>query len=277
MRHVRSFLLAVALGILAACSTSDSAGNSATLQAGTVITDPPVNIEMVYIPAGSFVMGSYNADDEDPPHVVGLAEYYIGKHEITQREWQAVMGNSPAQHVGENLPVENVSWEEAVEFAARLSEMTEQKYRLPTEAEWEYAARAGSTTDFHFGNDTLMLGDYAWHAGNSGGTTHPVGMKLSNDWGLHDVAGNVWEWCNDWWDPDFYERSDSLNPVNETAYLYTSPTTGEQFPAYVARSGAFLGPASGLESAHRHGGKPNLRRSHIGLRVVREVQLSPTQ
>jgi formylglycine-generating enzyme required for sulfatase activity len=216
-------------------------------------------------------MGSENAEDEDPPHEVHLGGFYIGKYEITQSQWQQVMGDNPADNVGSSHPVENVSWDDAIAFVARLSEMTERVYRLPTEAEWEYAARAGSTTDFYFGNDTMMLGEYAWHGGNSGGETHPVGQKTPNAWGLFDMAGNVWEWCQDWWDPDYYHRSDTLNPVNETPYVYTNPSSGEQFSARVARSGGIRGPASGLQSAHRHGGRPETRRSWIGFRVVREI------
>ncbi len=219
-------------------------------------------------------MGSYNADDEQPPHEVRLGGFYIGKYEITQRQWQTIMSTNPSQHVGEQLPVESVSWEDARTFTERLSEMTGKTYRLPTEAEWEYAARAGSTTDFHFGNDTLMLGAYAWYEGNSGGTTHPVGLKQPNAWGLYDMAGNVWEWCEDWWDPDYYDRSARESPVNRTPYLYTSPITNEQFVVRVARSGSYANTPPGLESAHRHGGRPDIGRHIHGFRVVRVFERS---
>jgi len=273
MRCHRTFVLLVAAPLCSAlaCSPRVDDDNSETGLIGTVITDPPSSIELVYIPTGSFMMGSDNADDEDPPHEVHLSGFYIGKHEITQSQWQQVMGDNPADNVGSNHPVENVSWNDAVAFVAQLSDLTGQRYRLPTEAEWEYAARAGSTTDFYFGDDTTMLEEYAWHGGNADGVAHPVGRKTPNAWGLFDVAGNVWEWCQDWWDPDYYLRSDTLNPVNETPYVYTDPSTGEQFTVRVARSGAFRGPASGLESAHRHGSRPESKRDWIGLRVVREL------
>lgn len=231
-------------------------------------------IELVQIPAGSFLMGSTNADDEDPVHEVRLSGFFIGKYEVTQRQWREVMDTNPSEFPGEDRPVENVSWEDVQEFAAKLSARTGEVYRLPTEAEWEYAARAGTTTDFHFGNDTLQLGEYAWYSGNSGGETHPVGQKKANDWGLHDVAGNVREWCLDWWDPDFYERSPNEDPVNTREYLYTSPSTGEEFLVRASRSGSYRDPPPGSESAHRHGGRPDLKHSTLGFRLVREPSVS---
>lgn len=227
---------------------------------------------MVQVPAGSFMMGSTNADDEGPIHEVHLSSFFIGKYEVTQRQWREVMGTAPSEFSGDDRPVENVTWEDAQEFAARLSKRTGEIYRLPTEAEWEYAARAGSITDFHFGNDTLLLGEYAWYTGNSGGETHPVGQKKANDWGLHDVAGNVREWCQDWWDPEFYHRSGYEDPVNERKYLYTSPTTGEEFLVRAVRSGSYRDPPPGSESAHRHGGRPGLKHMTIGFRLVRELR-----
>jgi formylglycine-generating enzyme required for sulfatase activity len=260
-------LLCFLFGFNTACEPADSV----VLVAGSVVVDSPHNIEMVYVPAGSFMMGAENADDEMPVHEVSLDSFYVGKYEITQRQWREVMGTNPSTYTGEDHPIESVSWDDAQAFAQILSERTGRRYRLPTEAEWEYAARAGSVTDFHFGDDTLALAEYAWFRGNSGGTTHPVGLKQPNAWGLHDVAGNVWEWCQDWWDPEYYERSPSHNPLNETPYLYTSLETGESFSARVARGGSYRGIPAGSESAHRHGGKQDIKRSHVGFRVVREV------
>ena len=254
----------------AACTQPGGEGASEAGTLGDAEVDGQSEIEMVYLPEGSFVMGSNNADDEDPIHEVRLSGFFIGKYEVTQRQWREVMGSNPSEFVGDDRPVENVSWEDARVYAARLSERTGEDYRLPTEAEWEYAARAGSRTDFHFGDDTLSLGDYAWYAGNSGGETHPVGQKRANAWGLYDVAGNVGEWCQDWWDPDFYERSGYEDPVNEVEYVFVSQRTNEESVNRVVRSGSFGMPPAGVESAHRHAGRPGQKRSTTGFRLVRK-------
>ena len=161
------------------------------------------------IPAGEFDMGSTDGDsDERPVHRVRISrDFYLGIHEVTQAEYRAVTGKSPSNFKGDDLPVEKVSWEEANEFCRLLTERERTAgglpsgmvYRLPTEAEWEYAARAGTTTKYCFGDDESGLGEYAWYGGNSGSTTHPVGQKRPNAWGLYDMHGNVWEWCQDWY------------------------------------------------------------------------------
>ena len=252
-------------------SCNQKRSTTSSVEAGDVITDPPIYMKMVHIPAGTFIMGAdSSADDEDPAHEVSLNAFYIGKYIVTQKEWVTVMGSNPSEPVGDALPVVNVSWEDAQEFVKKLSEETGQIYRLPTEAEWEYACRAGSIAKFHFGNDTTQLGEYAWYRSNSGNKLHSVGQKKPNAWGLYDMVGNTWEWCEDWWDPEFYARSDQKNPNNKEPYLYKSPTTGEKFTVHVARSGSFGHPPSAHESAHRHGTRPGMRRHMIGFRCVRE-------
>ena len=159
-----------------------------TLPNGTTL-----RLQMVDLPGGEFKMGGTQYDNEKPVHRVRIAPFSIGKYEVTQAEWSAVMGNNPSYFKGETRPVENVSWHDVQEFLKRLGN----GYRLPSEAEWEYAARGGTTTEYSFGDDESKLGDYAWFYGNSGGETHPVGQKRPNPFGLHDVHGNVWEWVED--------------------------------------------------------------------------------
>ncbi|NCQ92482.1 MAG: SUMF1/EgtB/PvdO family nonheme iron enzyme [Microcystis aeruginosa LG13-03] len=162
-----------------------------------------VTLKMVSLPAGQFLMGSPDSDpdardNEKPQHQVQVNSFAIGKYPVTQAQYQAVMGTNPS-HFSNNPqnPVENVSWNDAQAFCQKLSQITGKTYRLPTEAEWEYACRGGTTTRYYFGDDANQSGDYAWYSGNSLNTTHPVGQKKPNAWGLHDMIGNVWEWCED--------------------------------------------------------------------------------
>ena len=171
-----------------------------------------IGMELILIPAGEFLMGaeSKDADDDERPvrRVHITRPFYIGKYPVTQVQWQTVMGNNPSHFTGDlNRPVESVSWEEAQEFLRTLNEQEKGKlYRLPTEAEWEYAARAGSTAAYCFGDEVKLLREYAWYGENSGNSTHPVGQLKPNAWGLYDVHGNVWEWVQDWYAEDYYQR-----------------------------------------------------------------------
>jgi formylglycine-generating enzyme required for sulfatase activity len=191
-----------------------SAASSATYEKFTPSRVVKDNINFARISAGEFQMGFGNSGDESPVHRVKISrDFEMGKCEVTQAQWQAVMSNNPSSFKGDNLPVENVSWNDAQEFIRKLNQAdSKYQYRLPTEAEWEYACRAGTTGDYA-GN----LDDMAWYSNNSGSKTHAVGQKQANKWGLYDMHGNVWEWCQDWYDSNYYRQSPGADPTGPTA------------------------------------------------------------
>ena len=184
----------------------------------------PIPMEFVLIPAGSFTMGTDPNFESSSPilrHKVTISKpFYMGKYEVTQAQWQEVMGDNPvpAQFRGVNNPVVNVSWEDVQEFIRLLNAKEgHNRYRLPTEAEWEYAARAGTSSAYSFGDNQGELAAYAWFSDNAGSKTHPVGEKRPNPWGLHDVHGNVFEWVQDWHGENYYSDkpvTDPLGPAN---------------------------------------------------------------
>jgi len=200
---------------------------------------------MVRVDGGTFTMGATSeqgsnaAGDEKPAHQVNLSSFSIGKYEVSQEEWEAVMGSNPSYFKGAKRPVEKVSWNDCQAFIRKLNELTGRSFRLPTEAEWEYAARGGNKSigDKYAGGDNL--GSVAWYEDNSGGTTHNVGTKSPNELGLYDMSGNVWEWCQDWYDS--YSSSAQTNPKGATAVCLTGATAR---PASPTTTSAFALPFS---------------------------------
>lgn len=181
---------------------------------GTVIKDCVECPEMAVIPAGSFVMGSEKRTEVRPSHMVTIRSFLIGKTEVTQKLWFHTMKSNPSASkvCGPECPIENVSWDEVQDFIRKLNQKTGQKYRLPSEAEWEYAARAGTTTPWSFGDDVSKLDEYAWHGDNSGGKTRAVGQKLPNPFGLFDMHGNVWEFTQDCWHESYVDAPTDGSP-----------------------------------------------------------------
>jgi formylglycine-generating enzyme required for sulfatase activity len=224
-----------------------------------------VGIKLQLIPAGIFKMGDARGGPREQPHRVTLTQpFYLGVHEVTRKQWKQVMGSVPGNWEQASRPVEQVSWEEAVEFCRKLSALPEERkagrvYRLPTEAEWEYACRAGSTTSYSFGEDEKLLGDYSWFDGNSSNQTYPVGQKKPNVWGLYDMHGNVWEWCSDWYGD--YPDGEATDPQG--------PSSGSE---RVRRGGGWLSSARNCRSANRDWSIPSYRSYDFGFRLA----LSPS-
>jgi formylglycine-generating enzyme required for sulfatase activity len=241
-----------------------------------------LGMEFVLIPAGSFQMGAADNDREataaeKPRHQVTISKpFYLGKFEVTQAQWEAVMGSSPyagkrsnpffdlpgmAARVVKPTNPATVSWNEAQQFIQRLNQKEGHKrYRLPTEAEWEYAARAGTTTAYSFGDDASQLGRYAWFGEDfATGSPHAVGQKAPNPWGLHDVHGNVWEWVQDWYG-DRYGAAAVTDPQG--------PATGS---SRVVRGGSWHQTATSWRSSFRKPYEPDYRGISIGFRLARDV------
>ena len=220
-----------------------------------------VTFELLYVKGGTFTMGctpEQNGDcnnDEKPTHSVTLDDYYIGKFEVTQDLWTAVMGKNPSNKKGDNLPVENVSWNDAQDFIRQLNQMTGEHFSLPTEAQWEYAARGGSKSKGYKFSGGNILGNVAWYADNSASTPHQVGTKDPNELGLYDMSGNVWEWCYDLYGN--YSSESQNNP--------TGPTSGS---VRVLRGGSWSYFAGLARVSYRLYGQPGSRFSGRGFRLV---------
>lgn len=226
------------------------------------LADPTKEIELVLVKGGCFQMGDAFDDgqpDEKPAHTVCVDDFYLGKYEVTQGQWQSVMGRNPSffNKCGEKCPVEQVSWNDVQEFIKKLNAQTGNHYRLPTEAEWEYAARSGGRKEKYAGTSVdSELDKYAWFSANSGGRTRPTGQKQPNGLGLHDMTGNVWEWCQDWYGEMYYGLSSRKNP--------TGPASGAR---RVLRGGAWIFEPKGIRASTRYSLTPESRGDLYGFRL----------
>ena len=218
-----------------------------------------VSFTMIVVKGGTFQMGatsSHADNDEKPVHNVTLSDYYIGETEVTQELWQAVMGKNPSYSKGNKKPVEQVSWNDCQEFIKKLNQLTGKNFRLPTEAEWEYAARGGNKSLDYKYSGSGIVGSIAWCDGNSGSKTHDVKTKQANELGIYDMSGNVWEWCQDWYDSGYYSSSPVNNP--------TGPTSGSR---RVLRGGSWYGYARNCRVSSRNNYYPDFSSDSLGLRL----------
>ncbi|MGM9799925.1 MAG: SUMF1/EgtB/PvdO family nonheme iron enzyme [Muribaculaceae bacterium] len=227
------------------------------------ITVKGVTFEMVYVPGGTFTMGATaeQGDEADfwekPAHSVPLSGYYIGKYEVTQAQWRAIMGNNPSSFKGDNLPVEKVSWKDCQKFIKKLNKLTGKKFSLPTEAQWEYAARGGKSGGTKYSGSN-NIGNVAWYEDNSGDKTHPVGEKSPNDLGIYDMSGNVWEWCQDWFD-------------KYPSYSETNPTGPDSGVSRVYRGGGWWSNAWVCRVSYRNFTAPGFRNYGLGFRLCLSI------
>ena len=223
-----------------------------------------IDFDMVYVEGGTFTMGNSEEQtvfsaEEKPTHSVTLSNYMIGKYEVTQKQWEEVMGNNPSCFIGNNNPVEQVNWNDIQEFITKLNAKTGKNYRLPTEAEWEYAARGGNKSKGYKYSGSNTLADVAWYSENSGNTTHPIGEKRANELGIYDMSGNVWEWCSDWYDS--YSSEEQNNPQG--------PAHGNN---RVDRGGSWINYAKGCRVTIRINDGPDYRNNTLGFRLAMDAE-----
>ena len=226
-----------------------------------------IGMELILIPSGTFRMGGDKKleqaeDHETPKHLVKISiAFFMGKYEVTQSQWSKIMNNNPSEFKDGIRPVERVSWNDVQAFIQKLNTKEKtNKYRLPTEAEWEYAARAGSENSYSFGSDANKLDQYGWYKRNSAGETHPVGQLKPNPWGLFDMHGNVHEWCQDWFDRKYYSQSPSNAPLGPSSGL-----------AKALRGGDWGSEDWYCRCASRSLSSPDRRSNRLGLRLIRVV------
>ena len=247
--------------------SSSVLANSGNPENRETFTSPSTGMEFVLVPAGEFEMGSCSEekdrlDCEYPVHKVTIKNsFYLGKSSVTQKQWKKIMGNNPSHFKGEDRPVEMISWKEVQAFVQKLNakESTD-KYRLPSEAEWEYACRAGTQTRYFFGDDESKLNEYAWYAENSGSKTHSISQKKPNPWGLYDVHGNVWEWVQDEWHENY-------NGAPSNGIVWKDEDSSDR----VSRGGSWYCTTLFCRSAGRFKREAESRFSNLGFRLLREL------
>jgi formylglycine-generating enzyme required for sulfatase activity len=249
--------------LIAASSPRPSTAN--TKETGEVVENS-LGMVLVRIPKGTFWMGGGGGErDELPAHSVTISkDFYIGKFEVTQKQYKAVMGRNPSFFRGDKRPVESVDWNDAVEFCEQLSKLPEERaagrnYRLPTEAEWELACRGGTTTTYYFGDDARQAEDHAWFVVNANKQTHDVGLKKPNPFGLYDMNGNVWEWCSDW-----HASRYPTGPL-------TDPTGPEGGKNRTTRGAGYINSVDGVRAQDRGTYPPDTKNAWQGFRVVMVV------
>jgi len=214
---------------------------------------------MIRVEGGSFQMGSLDGD-EKPIHEVKLNGFYISKYELTQKQWQAVMGKNPSRNICENCPVEQVSYEDVIGFITKLNALNSKTYRLPTEAEWEYAARGGKKSQDYVYSGSYRLDSVGWYVANADRKVHEVGLKKPNELGLYDMNGNVWEWCSDWYGKNYYSDSARENPKG--------PEMGE---FHVLRGGSWVSKNDKCKNTNRKKSGTVVSSSARGFRLVQDV------
>lgn len=224
-----------------------------------------IESKMVQVEAGSFTMGCINPMDtecvywEKPRHTVTINAFYMCKYDVTQKEWKTIMGSLPAANTCENCPVINVTWFDAQQFINKLNQLSGKNYRLPTEAEWEYAAKGGNKGHGYKFSGANEANEVAWYDSTLSKSIHPVGQKKPNELGLYDVSGDVWQWCSDWFDPKYYRNSPSNNPAG--------PPSGKVDK--VVRGGSWWGPMRDCRVANRDKFPAESKDDDVGFRLVR--------
>lgn len=256
------------VGFVVSCGDDDdkedvqtSSSNQDNGNSDKVYTVNGVSFKMIAVKGGTFTMGASSEQtgaypDESPTHSVTLSDYYIGETEVTQELWRAVMGSNPSNFTGNmQRPVEKVSWNDCQTFITKLNELTGETFRLPTEAQWEYAARGGNQAQGRLYSGSNTIDDVAWYTSNSSSTTHPVKTKAPNELGIYDMSGNVWEWCSDWYGS--YSSAAQTDP--------TGPSTGS---SRVFRGGGWGSGATGCRVAFRDFSAPASGGYYLGLRLA---------
>ena len=256
-----SQIFRTSINLIASKKTKDSGDESKKILEYETIDVNGVRFKMIHVKGGTFMMGATPEQkgdafsDESPVHEVKLSDFSIGEMQVTQELWEAVMGSNPSWFYGNKLPVDWVSWNDCQEFIRELNEKTKRNFRLPTEAEWEYAARGGNKSQGYKYAGSNNLDEVAWYVENSGNKTQEVGLKKPNELGLYDMSGNVWEWCNDWYDD--YSSSSQNNPQ------------GPSFGSFrVYRGGSWRGIARSCRVSNRYAYSPDYRYYGLGLRLA---------